>query len=302
MSFRCPPAGCSGTVRRLPPAEGHLHERDAFTGVGASAVREARKGHGVASARRLRRDLWEAYQVDGADWARDELLAEHAGLVHREAIRLHQQRPYALEQADLVGAGMVGLMEAVQSFDLSRGLAFSTFATPRIRGAIIDHLRAWDALPRSARRRERMLTRGREALAAKLGRAPSAVELAEHLEVDTGTVHGWEADAMRGVQVSLDASVGCGDGGEQHLGAVIPGSDGDAVLEELNREEELEVLRRALAGLPERERRVLSLYYLEELTLKEIGALLGVTESRVSQIRSAVLAKLRDSLGRLRAA
>lgn len=245
--------------------------------------------------------LWAAYR-DGAEWARDALLTEHRALVYREALRLSNKRPFALELEDLAGAGMIGLMEAVAGFEPERGLAFSTFALPRIRGAILDHLRQWDPLSRSARRKERLLAQGRRDLTGQLTRAPTRPELAEHLDVDVDTMSRWELDAARGVAVSLDGPVAAAEGATRTLEEVVPSEDGDGFMDALNHAEEVALLREEVADLPVRDRQVLSLYYMECLTLREIGELLGVTESRVSQIRSAVVDGLRQRLGHLRAA
>jgi len=246
-------------------------------------------------------DLWEAYRGRGEETAREALVLRHGALVHREARRLYRHDGSALEVADLVSAGMTGLIEAVDSFEPSRGLAFSTYAVPRIRGAIIDQLRRWDALPRSARGRERALRAARETLASSLGRRPTEKELAEHLEVDGDTVARWRRDAATAVRISYERpSTTAGEEGCS-LREVLP-LEQTSASDDLAREEEAALLREAVSRLPERDRQVLALYYYEGLTLREIGELLGVTESRVSQIRTAILAELRERLGHLRAA
>lgn len=269
---------------------------------GCWAATDESEGDNVDATRQLRTELWEAYRTDGAEWARDDLLAEHAALVHREAMKLHRRGASALELGDLVGAGMVGLMEAVAGFDPDRGLAFSTFALPRVRGAMIDHMRQWDVLSRSARRRERQLTAARRELGGELGRAATRAEVGARLDLDDATLGRWELDAARGVTLSLDGPATLEDDGGRSLDEVIPAGDGEEVVDAMSREEELALLREALAELPERERTVLGLYYLEGLTLREVGELLGVTESRISQIRTAVLGRLRERLGYLQAA
>jgi RNA polymerase sigma factor for flagellar operon FliA len=243
--------------------------------------------------------LWQAF-ADGDPEARERLMSEHLGLVLHFARQLSRTLAAAVDFGELVSAGVVGLITALDHFDHSRGLAFSTFAAPRIRGAILDDLRRQDHLPRSLRRRARELAHAREALAHSLGRAPDDREIAAHLGVPVGTVWRWRWDAERAQPVPLDHSR---PGRHARIPApaeVLACDDGDAADERLNRSQEAALLRDALLRLTAQERTVLSLYYFEELKLHEIATVLAVTESRVSQIRSKALAKLRRDLRRLR--
>jgi RNA polymerase sigma factor FliA len=241
------------------------------------------------------RTLWTAFAAGDVD-ARDALLHEHLSLVHHVARQLARGLASDADIDELVSAGAMGLMSALESFDLSRGLAFSTFAVPRIRGAILDELRRQDHVPRSVRRKTRSIASAREALTGALGRAPALAEVAAQLGVDAGTLWRWQADVEGAVQVSLDA----GPAQHDRTTTVLPvehlDSGEELADERLEREEEVIQLRQALMGLKEQERTVLSLYYFEELKAREIAEVLGVSESRISQIRSKALVQLRDVL------
>ena len=243
--------------------------------------------------------LWRAYQDDGDTEARDQLLDRHLPLVRYIARDLWKRIRGKLELDDLVSAGTVGLINAVDNFEPDRGLAFSTFATPRIRGAILDHLRRWDHVPRSVRRKQRSLDEARHNLTGRLGREPTRTEIAEELDVDLDTVCRWESDAADAVQVALDAPLP-GEGKQVTSAEIIPGEDGEEYAEAVEHDEEVRFLKEAIAELPERERTILSLYYYEGLKMRQIAEILNVTESRISQIRSKTLKTLRADLGHLR--
>lgn len=231
---------------------------------------------------------------------RQQVLNDNLGLVHHIARQVHRGLSTEADFDELVSAGTLGLMSAHDSFEPERGLAFSTFAAPRIRGAILDELRKQDHVPRSVRRKARELSRAREALGSALGRDPSDRELAEHMGVELEVLWQWEADVGAAARVSLDQPGG-GDGAEEFSPAMLaPRSTGATIEDELTRERELELMRDAILGLKEQERTVLTLYYFEDLRLHEIATVLNVTESRVSQIRSRAIVRLREKLGRLR--
>jgi RNA polymerase sigma factor FliA len=224
----------------------------------------------------------------------DALWSRYLGLVHHAAREFATRTP-ALELGDLLGAGTLGLMRALDTFDLSRGLAFSTYAMTRIRGSILDDLRARDWTPRSVRAKSRQHAAAVARLERQLGRAPQPREIAGMLGIDMPTYWTWVSTIEGSSVVSIHESPAVdNDGGtlEETLDnpeAILPG---DA----LEVEEQREQLRTAIAELPEKERRVLALYFFEELTLKQIGEVLSLTESRVSQIRSQTLRKLRTRL------
>jgi RNA polymerase sigma factor FliA len=200
-----------------------------------------------------------------------------------------------VELGELVSAGTIGLVRALDSFDLSRGLAFSTYAVRRIRGAMLDDLRGRDWAPRSVRARNRKLFAVTAALQGRLGREPEAGEIAGALEIDLETYWQWQAGAEGGAMVSFDAAPPSSRSALT-LGETI--NDPDATLpgHELDQREEAQGLRQAIGMLPEKERTVLAMYYYEELNLRQIAEVLHVTESRVSQIRTKALGRLRERL------
>jgi RNA polymerase sigma factor for flagellar operon FliA len=245
--------------------------------------------------------LWQAL-ASGDQSAREQLLSAHLSLVHHVARQVSRSLAATFDFDELVSAGTIGLMSALDSFDASRGLAFSTFAVPRIRGAILDELRRQDHVPRSVRRKTREISAAREALQRALGRAPEDREIAEHLNVDLETLWRWQADMEGAVHVPLDRSAGDRDGYSHAPAELLSGDEEDAIEAKLTFTQEVEFLRDAIFRLKEQERTVLTLYYFEELKLHEIATILELTESRVSQIRSKALAKLRSELAPLREA
>jgi RNA polymerase sigma factor FliA len=226
------------------------------------------------------------------------VLRRHLGLVYHVAGQLARARANDVELDDLVSAGTLGLIDALENFDASRGVAFSTFAAPRIRGAMLDELRRLDRVPRSVRRKTRQIEGATLALAGVLGREPGHAELADGLGIDLATLWRWQAERESSHVVSIDRATTV-DGGTA-TGEWIAGSTGVEVDESITLSQEVEYLRSALLEIPEQERTVLSLYYFEELKLNDIARILSVSESRVSQIRSKAIGRLRRKLGKLR--
>ncbi len=242
--------------------------------------------------------LWTRFFNGDAD-ARQELLTEQLALVYFVAGQVARGLGVDLEFNELVSAGTIGLISALENFEPERGLAFSTFAAPRIRGAILDELRRRDHAPRSVRRKARAIAAARDELARTIDGPPSDKAIAEHLGVDLQMLWDWQADLDRAVLVPLD------DTATDHEGAPVltmpPASgDDDGIEERLTGDQEAHQLRKALANMKEQERVVLSLYYFEDLKLHEIATILELTESRISQIRSKALANLRKTLAPLR--
>lgn len=231
---------------------------------------------------------------------REELISEHLGLVHHVARQLSRSLSLDADFDELVSSGTMGLMNAMTSFDPSRGLAFSTFAAPRIRGAILDELRRQDHVPRSVRRKTRDLTAARKELLRRLDREPTDREVAEYLEIDMNTYWRWQSETESAVQVSLDRPAVDGDRRSGSPVDILPDNNDRGIEELLNLEQEVEHLRDAILELKDQERLVLSLYYFEELKLHEIATILELTESRVSQIRSKAISRLRVKMAPLR--
>lgn len=230
--------------------------------------------------------------------ARNDLVKEHLRLVHHVARQVMAMGSRQSEFEELVSAGTVGLIEAVEKYDPSRGLAFSTFAAPRIRGAMLDDCRRQDHVPRSVRTKQRKIRRAEERLAQELGRAPDDQEIADELEVDVEQLWKWRTAVQGASWQSLDQSVGEDD--STTYAEVLEGDHGRELEGAITQDEELALVRESMAELNEQQRTVLALYYFEELNLRQIAGVLGLTESRISQVRSRALELLRGRLGRLR--
>jgi RNA polymerase sigma factor for flagellar operon FliA len=244
--------------------------------------------------------IWKDYWTTRDESLRQTLLERHLGLVHHVALGILRKAPPHAELDDLVSAGTIGLLEAVDKFEPDYGLAFSTFAQPRIRGAILDDLRRRDHVSRSQRKRMRDIGQARERLAGELGRDPDARELASALDVPVDTYWKWDRALQRASKVSLDQPLDGAEGREMRPMEVVPDEDAEMPDETVARKEEVDLLREHILELPSREREVLSLYYFEELKLREIAEVFGVTESRISQIRSQAIKRLRKSMAGLR--
>jgi RNA polymerase sigma factor for flagellar operon FliA len=239
--------------------------------------------------------LWIKYRSTGDPEARVQLLERYLGLVHHVAREIGSRTPQ-VEVEDLVSAGALGLVAALESFDLSRGLAFSTYAVRRIRGAILDDLRSRDWTPRSVRVKGRRLAATVAELERRLGRAPEPREVAAELEIDLATYWQWRAAVDGGVLISFDNSSVAGRRDAVSLEETLNDPEAPLPGHELTRTEQVGELRDAIGRLPEKERVVLSLYYYEELNLRQIAEVLHVTESRISQIRSQALKRLRGMM------
>ena len=238
------------------------------------------------------RDMWNRYLTRRDERVRTQLLESYIGLVRHTAHRLRRNGNAAPELGDLIGAGTLGLMQAIEGFDPSRGLAFSTYAMPRIRGAILDEINSREWSSRSARARRRLLTSARAGLQHSLGRMPDPEQLARRMGVDLGTYWKWVAEIEGHAMVALDPVQ---DGGAEDSSLIdrIPDEHATAPGDELEQAQLLAQLRVGLKRLAPKDRLVLSLSFFEGLTLKEIGVVFRVSESRVSQIRGRALQRLR---------
>lgn len=230
--------------------------------------------------------------------ARNAMVKEHLRLVHHVARQVMAVGSRQSEFEELVSAGTVGLIEAVEKYDPSRGLAFSTFAAPRIRGAILDDCRKQDHVPRSIRSKQRKIRRAEAQLSQELGREPDDQEVADELEMDIHQLWKWRSDVQGAAWQSLDQTVG--DDDSTTYAEVIEGANGHELDHEITQSEEVALVRGAMDHLNEQQRTVLSLYYFEELNLRQIAGVLDLTESRISQVRSKALGLLRTRLSELR--
>lgn len=237
--------------------------------------------------------LWEAYMNSHEPHLKDEIVKRFLPLVRYVASRMSVRFPPGLDFEDILSFGALGLLDAIERFEPKRGFCFQTFAVPRIRGAILDELRRFDWISRSGREKLQKFERTLENI-AKTGRIADDATLMKELEMDEKSYRELLDIASRSYVVSLDDVLALEDGDIQREETVRDDSLG--ALDILEQEEEVEFVLKALQELPERERLLLSLYYYEGLTLKEIGKVLGVTESRVSQLHGRALSLLRASL------
>jgi RNA polymerase sigma factor for flagellar operon FliA len=243
-------------------------------------------------------DLWRRYKATGDERARERLVVAYSPLVKYVAGRMGSALPAHVEEADLISYGLGGLIAAIERFDPGRDIRFETYAMARIRGAIIDELRTLDWVPRSVRARAREFERVNTKLEARLHRAPTDDEMASELEISLEELQDtllaianstivaldelWTVSDSTGDQVSLLETL-ADDAAEDPQALVERSSFRDRVAD-------------AIVALPEREKMVIALYYYENLTLREIGEILGVTESRVSQLHTKAVLRLRSKL------
>jgi RNA polymerase sigma factor FliA len=241
--------------------------------------------------------LWLAYRRTNDQALRDRLIITYAPLVKYVAGRLGSGLPAHVDEGDLVSYGLLGLIGAIERFDPHREIKFETYAIARIRGAIIDELRALDWVPRSVRARAREIERAIGELEAKTGQVPTDEEIAAKIGISTDELEQSLSDIARSSIAALDElwSVS-GEGDEVSLLDTIEDPTGARPADALDERETKEIVADAIARLPEREKLVVTLYYYEELTLREIGEVLGVTESRVSQLHTKAILRLKSRL------
>jgi RNA polymerase sigma factor FliA len=243
-------------------------------------------------------DLWRRYKASGDERARERLVVAYAPLVKYVAGRMGSGLPAHVEEADLISYGLGGLISAIERFDLEREIKFETYAITRIRGAIIDELRALDWVPRSVRARARQFERVNMKLEAKLQRAPTDEEMAQELEISVDEFQDALLQISTSTIVALDElwNVSDSSGDSVSLLDTLPDRAAPDPQALVDQSELRDRIADAIAALPEREKLVVALYYYENLTLREIGEVLGVTESRVSQLHTKAVLRLRSKL------
>ncbi len=218
----------------------------------------------------------------------EALVLAHLGLVKRVALHLKVRIPPFMELDELIQVGMIGLLEAARAYNPTKGIEFESFALSRVRGAILDEVRQLSYLPRSAVAFNKSENQATNALASELGRAPTQSELADHMGDDLDLFQKRRGNAKRfetlSMEVMTDEVLGIADERARQPDAIV------------EHQQFMGAVTDAIAELPERDQLLMSLYYVEELNLKEIGEILGVTESRISQLLTAVVKKLRLSL------
>jgi RNA polymerase sigma factor for flagellar operon FliA len=229
---------------------------------------------------------------------RDLLLMEHLPTVRYLARRIHERLPQHVELDDLISAGVVGLIDAFSKFDSKKKVQFKSYAQFRIRGAILDSLRTLDWSPRELRRKGRAVEEAMRSVMQRVGRSPLEQEIAAEMGLTLSEYQGLLSD-LKGLEIGSLHMERSEDSGDEEL-AYVPGAPEDNPLFRCLQGEMKQRLADAIDELPEKERLVLTLYYYEELTMKEIGLTLGVVESRVSQIHSSAVLRLRVALASLR--
>ena len=238
--------------------------------------------------------IWEQFHKTRDDHFRNLLMKHYLFLVRYAAERLYSKLPDKVELDDLISAGIFGLMDAIDAYDMARGVKFETYCSPRIRGSILDELRSMDWVPRLVRARAHQLRRATQSLEAYLGRKPSHQETAEELDMNMDEFDRLQRDADAVGLVSLNTKYTDGDGEKdiREIDVIKDNRSQDPLIEAQKRD-----LRSLLTkGLTRAERLIVVLYYYEEMTMKEIGATLDLSESRVSQMHSSIIARLKAQM------
>ena len=240
-----------------------------------------------------KKKLWERYQKTKSPELREQLILEYANVVNLVAGRLSMYLGYTVEYDDLVGYGIFGLIDAIDKYDADKNVKFETYASLRIRGSILDQIRKMDWIPRTLRQKQKRMDAAAVKLEAAYGRPASDADIAEELGISRDEYEGWRSEAEFTNMVSLDDYLEQGSEGRmESLGAQFQQPENAVQRQELK-----EMLVEALQKLTENEQKVITLYYYEELTLKEISQILSVSESRVSQLHTKALHKIKDRLG-----
>lgn len=241
-------------------------------------------------------DLWECFFTTGKNEYRDELIVKNLFLVKYVVGRIGNLLPTYVKLDDLYSSGVTGLVRAVERFDPSRNSKFESYAILLIKGAIIDELRELDWIPRSVHQKANLISSAQETLQQKLGRDPTDPELSAHLGVTEEELADLLFRVRPAILIPLNGEVSNNDEENAPIAERIADAKAETSYQAANRKERATLLADAIADLPEQEKKVLVLYYYEELMLKEIGKIMGISESRVSQIHTKALLKLRGRL------
>src|SRR4051812_8922493 len=266
----------------------------AATGPGGQKMAKAAPAASANKPQRDIREVWVEYKKTKTEPLRNILMENYLHLVRYNAERIHVKLPDEVELDDLMSAGIFGLMDAIAAFDLERGVKFETYCAPRIRGAILDELRSMDWVPRLVRSRAHKLDSASKQLEVELGRSPTNDEIAKRLKVSMGEFEKMAKDASAVGLVSLSRKWFETDGNKDVREIdVLEDKRGADPVREIQRKDLKELMTK---GLSRAERLIIVLYYFEEMTMKEIGATLDLSESRVSQMHSSILARLRAQM------
>ena len=238
--------------------------------------------------------VWRLFHKTHEDKYRNLLLEHYRPIVKYAADRLHSKLPDKVELDDLISSGIFGLMDAIDAFDPARGVKFETYCSPRIRGSILDELRSMDWVPRLVRSRANQLSKASQSLETNLGRKPTEKETAAKLDMDMEEFNRILHDANAVNVVSLDTKYNEGDG-DKDIREIDIIKD-DKSLDPLVETQKRDLKNLLTKGLTRAERLIIVLYYYEEMTMKEIGATLDLSESRVSQMHSSIIARLKAQM------
>ena len=274
-------------------AKSHKKRVSAPAGLDAMPVETVKKGR---TRKKTPKDVYaEAAKCSLEN--RNEMIIEYLPLVKFVASRIASRLPNHIELDDLTNAGIIGLIDAIEKFDASRKIKFKTYAEFRIKGAILDELRALDWVPRSTRQKASRLEKAYAELEQKLGRSASDAEMVEYLEIPPEDFSVLVREARGVALISLDELQGDHDEHfERNLLEYLADPEHLNPAQIMNLDQIYKIVANAIDQLPEKERLVISLYYYEELTMKEIGEILSITESRVSQIHTKAILRLRGRL------
>lgn len=266
--------------------------------VDLAEVAEEDPADAAAANEAMLAQLWRSFKETGDASLREKLILHYSPLVKYVAGRVGVGLPPNIEQADLVSYGIFGLIDAIEKFDIERAIKFETYAISRVRGAIIDELRAIDWIPRSVRHKAREVERAYAELEAQLHRTPTEAEVAQHMGIAVGDLHAIFSQVSYVNVVALDEllSVGGEKGDKLTLVDTLEDKHAEDPVLAFEGEETKYLLAKAINQLPEREKIVVTLYYYEGLTLAEIGQVLGVTESRICQMHTKAVLQLRGKI------
>jgi RNA polymerase sigma factor for flagellar operon FliA len=240
-------------------------------------------------------DLWREYKKTKSEWSRNKLIETYLPIVKYTAERVAAKLPQNVDVDDLMSAGIFGLMDAIDGFDLDRGVKFKTFCSQRVRGAMLDELRACDWVPRLVRTKATQLEQTTRALEAELSRPPTDIELAERLHMSLGELDELVKEASATSIVSFSEKWQEQDDQHAfHAVDLLEDRRAESPVDELQRKDVMQMVTQELSL---KERLIVLLYYFEELTMREIGLVLDLSESRVCQLHTRILARLKGKLG-----
>lgn len=241
-------------------------------------------------------DVWRDYKASGDSLLQEELVVHYQGLVYKLAHKIARKLKQGTEVEELISDGMLGLVKAIDAFDLERGFQFSTYATPVIRGSIYNGLRRLDWLPERTRTKARNFQRAVDKLSQVQGRRPSEEDIAEELEISSKEVYELISSLSSMYLLSLDQPLGDEDS-DASMGDLVEDSGFTGPEAELEYSEERSALRKSLESLPDRERELLEMHYFEGITFEAISRKMNVSKQRISQLHLRAIRHLRDNLG-----